>query len=422
MKTLIKNCSIYTVNGIINNKDVFIQDGIITGISSGINIDDGRVIEADNALIIPGLVDMHCSIGEPGYEFNETLVTGSLAAAKGGFTAITYNPNLLPVIDNKTVVEYVINKASEQSQVKVYPYGSMTKGCKGTELAEIMEMRKSGVVAISDGDIAVQDSLLMSRIFKYSKMLDCPLITHCEDRSLSFDNGIADGYVAALLGIRGALNTAEELIVARNILLAENYNIKLHLTHISSKTSVSMIRFAKSKGVKITAETSPQYFVLDETSLLKYNTLSKVNPPLRTAEDVMAIIEGLVDGTIDVISSDHNPKTIDSKAVEFQIASFGISGFETAFALAYTHLVENGRISLDELIMKMSTNPANILNIPRYEISLGQKADFTIIKLKNTKIDASKFYSKAKFSPFDGLTVGCEVVATFVEGKEVEFE
>jgi dihydroorotase len=419
MNLLIKNGTVLIDGKFKPNLDIYIEDKTINEIDVDIDIEAYKIIDATDCYVIPGLLDMHCFVGEPGFEHKETFESVGLSAAKGGFTSITLNPKTSPVIDNKAIVEFVMAKAKEECKVNVFPYGSMTKKCEEKEMAEIGEMRFSGIVAISDGDLAIQDANIMSKIFKYTRMFDMPVITHCEDRSLSFDSGINEGEMATFLGIKGALRTAEEVMLARNLLLAEYYEIHLHVPHVSTKNSVEMIRLAKEKGISVTAETSPHYFILNEEAVSNYNTFVKVNPPLRNQIDVEAIIEGIQDGTIDVISSDHKPTTIDSKLVEFESASFGISSLETAFPLAYTALVSNNKISLEQLVDKMSKKPASILGLNKGVIKVGVDADLTLIKKEKSKIEGKSFLSKAKYSPFDGYEVDVRIEHTIVGGKKV---
>lgn len=421
MNLLIKNGNVFIKGEFKAHMDVYIEESKIKDISHNIEIEAFKIIDATDCYVIPGLIDMHCIIGEPGYEYKDTIETASYSAAKGGFTSITVNPQTSPVIDNKTVVEFVMAKAKEDGKVHIYPYGSMTKQCKGIEIAEIGEMRFSGIVAVSDGDRSVQDANLLSKIMKYTSMLDIPIITHCEDTLLSFESGVNDGKIATYLGLKGAIKTAEEIILGRNLLLADYYQVPIHITHVSTKESVDLIRLAKQKGIPVTAETSPHYFILDEESVLNYNTLTKVTPPLRKQEDIQGLLLGLKDGTIDVISSDHQPNTIDSKMVEFDTATFGISSLETAFPLAYTHLVSKNIISLENLIKKMSKKPSEILEINKGEIKIGGEADITIFKKEPNTIIANEFKSKAKFSPFDGEKVDITINNTIVSGKEVNF-
>ncbi|TCT14944.1 dihydroorotase [Natranaerovirga pectinivora] len=423
MKLLIKNGIVYESDRFKDNIDIYIENGKITAIGKELQkLDVYKVIDASECYVIPGLVDMHCTIGEPGYEYKETLETASISAARGGFTSITMNPDTSPTIDNKTVVEFILSKAREDSCVNIFPYGSMTKKCEGKELAEIGDMQLSGVCAISDGDKAIQDANVISKIIKYAKMFDMPIITHCEDTSLSFSSGVNEGKMSTYLGLKGALRTAEEIMVARNILLADYYKAHIHITHISTKKSVELIKDAKRNGVNITAETSPHYFMLNEDKVQNYNAFAKVNPPLRTEEDVNAIIQGIKEGIIDVISSDHKPNTIDSKLVEFELASFGMSSLEIAFPLAYTALVSTQIITLEQLIHLMSKKPAEILGLNKGVIKVGADADLIVIKKEEKIINSKGFLSKSKFTPFDGFKLDISIKNTIVDGKDIDLK
>lgn len=420
---LIKNGKVMTDNEVLLNTDILIDNGKISEIMPNISMDGYYTIDATDKIVVPGLIDMHCDICEPGYEHKESFITGSSSAARGGFTSITCNPNTLPVIDNKTVVEYIKTKSKADAITNLFPYGSLTKNCEGKELTEYGEMQLSGIVALSDGDIPIQDNNLLKKIFRYASMFDLPIILHCEDTSISNRSGINEGYMATRLGLKGFPVVAETLHLTRNILLAKEYDINLHITHVSSKSSVELIREAKDKGIKITAETSPRYFILDESIVDNYNTFAKLSPPLRTEEDIESIREGLKDGTIDVISSDHKPNTIDSKQLEFDVASFGMSSFETAFSLSYTYLVKNNILTMQQLINKMSTNPANILGINKGRIAPGFDGDIIIVDINDKhKINPKEFMSKARYSIYDGYEVYADITNTIINGKLYNYD
>ena len=325
------------------------------------------------------------------------------------------------MIDNKTVVEYIISKSKAQASVNIYPYGSMSMGCEGTAIAEIGEMYEAGVVAISDGDEFIDSAALMRNVMRYSRMFDLPIMTHCEDRSLSGKGVMNEGYTASCLGLSGMPREAEELQVARNILLAEITGARLHIAHVSTGGSVRMVRDAKKRGLQVTCETCPHYFALTEEAVEDYNTFAKVNPPLRTQEDVEAILEGIADGTIDAIASGHSPTSRTDKDKEFGNAAYGISALETAFSISFTKLVETGIISLARLVELMSKKPAEILKLEQKgEIAIGKDADLIVIETKGTQIiEPELFASKAKFSPFAGQEVKGRVVYTIVGGKIV---
>lgn len=422
MKRLIKS-GFVVADGIDVKKpaDVLISDGIISAVGYGLEDGEAEIIDAAGSYVYPGFIDMHCTICDPGHESVEDIETASISAAKGGFTTVVCIPDTEPAVDNKTVVEYIITKSKEYSQVNIYPYGSMTIGCKGEKASEMGEMIRAGAVGIADGDLTVENAQLMKNIFIYSKMFDVPVITHCEDRALSGIGVMNEGRVSTMLGLNGMPREAEDIIVARNIVLAENTGARLHIAHVSTMGAVQTIRRAKERGVRVTCETCPHYFTLTEDAVRQYNTYAKVIPPLRTKADTQAIIEGLTDGTIDVIASGHMPTRIEHKQREFDRAAYGISAFETAFSLSYTALVKTGVLTEAQLAAKMSKNPAEILHFDyKGEIKEGNDADIVIINVDNEHvIEPSEFYSKAKFTPAKGLTVSGETLHCFVGGKKV---
>lgn len=422
MKRLIKNGFVVSdMTDIKKPADVLIEDNKITAVGYDIKAEDAEIINAEGMYVFPGFIDMHCTICDPGHESVEDIETASMSAAKGGFTSIACIPDTEPAVDNKTVVEYIITKSREYSHVNIYPYGSMTIGCKGEKASEMGEMIRAGAVGIADGDLTVENAKLMRNIFIYSKMFDVPVITHCEDRALSGRGVMSEGRVSTILGLRGMPRDAEDVIVARNIVLAENTGARLHIAHVSTKGAVQYIRQAKKRGVNVTCETCPHYFTLTEEAAMNYNTYAKIIPPLRTQEDADAIIEGLADGTIDVIASGHMPTRIEYKQREFDTAAYGISAFETAFALSWTALVKTGVLTEAQLAKKMSVNPAKILRFKsKGSIAPGMDADITIADTnREYVIEPSEFYSKAKFTPAKGMTVCGSTRHCIVGGKSV---
>ncbi|NLK37556.1 MAG: dihydroorotase [Epulopiscium sp.] len=422
MKTLIQNAKIL-FSGYEKEEayDILIEDSTIAKIGKNLDTQGVQLLDANRNYVLPGFIDMHCDICDPGFEYIEDIETASQSAVRGGFTSITCQPNTNPVIDNKTVVEYVVSKGIDYSCVNIYPYGSMSIGCKGKDMAEIGEMNRAGIIGVSDGDEYVESAAFLRNILRYSRMFDMPVITHCEDKSLSGRGVMNDGFTASSLGLFGMPKEAEEVIVARNIILAEATGGRLHIAHVSTKGSVELIRSAKSKGVNITCETCPHYFLLTEEAVGNYNTLVKVNPPLRTQEDVNAIIEGIADGTIDVIASGHRPTNYSDKYTEFDNAAYGISSFETTFALSYTNLVETGIISIETLVEKLSLRPAQILGLKKKGVlAEGMDGDLIIVDTAQSyAIDANQFASKAKFSPFQGTVVKGRVLHAVVGGRVV---
>lgn len=380
-----------------------------------------KIIDAKNLIVIPGLIDMHVHLREPGFEHKETIKTGTKAATKGGFTTVCCMPNTFPVNDNASVTEFIIRKASQEGYCWVYPIGAITKGQRGNELAEIGTMKNEGCIAFSDDGRPVMNSLLMRRALEYSKAFNVPIISHCEDLTLSEGGVINEGIMSTTLGLKGIPAEAEQIMVFRDISLAKLTGGKLHIAHVSTEGSVTLIREAKKEGISISAETCPHYFSLTDQAVKDYDTNSKVNPPLRTKRDIEAIKEGLNDGTIDVIATDHAPHHIDEKLKEFDAAPFGISGLETALGLSLK-LVEEGVLSLSQLISKMTINPAKILNLQKGTLKQGADADITIIDINKEFIVRSEdFISKGKNTPFEGwLLKGCPVV-TISKGNIYEW-
>ncbi len=420
MKTLLKNCRVVSP-GFQEEAlyDIYVVNGIIEEIGKNLKADAERVMDIDGNTVLPGLIDMHCNICDPGFEYLEDIETVSRSAARGGFTTITCEPNTNPAIDNKTVVEYIVSKSKNHALVNIYPYGSMSIGCKGQEMAEIGEMYEAGIVGVSDGDELTDEASFLRNVMRYVKMFDLPVITHCEDRGLSGKGVMNEGFTASYLGLAGMPREAEEVMVARNIILAENTGARLHIAHVSTKGSVQLMREAKKRGAKITGETCPHYFLLTEEAVGNYNTLAKVNPPLRTQEDVEAIQKGIADGIIDVIASGHSPSNEGDKNKVFHSAVYGISSLETAFALSYTGLVKSGLISLANLVDFMSIRPAKILKLEnKGSIAKGKDADLIVVDFRQGyRIDPRHFASKAKFSLFADWEVQGRVIYTMVGGR-----
>lgn len=421
MKVLIKNGHI--IDPKAKRKGVFdilIEDGKIIEIGEGLELSNGDVIDAKGMYVLPGLVDAHCHLRDPGFEYKEDIETGTRSAAVGGFTSIACMPNTNPIIDNQSVIKYIQSKAKQDGIVNVYPIGAISKGQKGEELSEIGELKFAGAVAISDDGKPVKSPSLMKKVLQYASMFDITVISHCEDLDLAEEGVMNEGYQSTVLGLKGIPSAAEEIMVSRDLILAEYTNVPIHIAHVSTELSVDLIRNAKRRGVKVTAETCPHYFVLTEEACEGFNTLAKVNPPLRTRKDVNAIKEGLRDGTIDIIATDHAPHHEDEKKVEFSIAANGLVGFETALPLAITYLVKPGIITLEQLVEKMSINPSKILGLTKGTIEKGRSADITIIDINDEFIvDVEKFKSKSKNSPFDGFKLSGTVCYTIVDGNVV---
>lgn len=398
--------------------DVLIEDGKIAKVGKDIDAPDAKIIDAKNLWVTPGLIDIHTHLREPGYEYKETVVTGANAAAAGGFTGIACMANTSPVNDNGQVTEY-IKRAAKNAIVNIWVIGAVTKGLDGVELAEIGEMADCGVVALSDDGRCVMDGAVMRAAMEYAKMFGLSIIEHAEDHFLNCGGVMNEGAVSESLGLAGFPRTAEDVIVARDIELAEYVDAPIHIAHVSTRGAVEIIRQAKKRGIKITAEVAPHHFTLTDTACVGYDTNAKMAPPLREADDILAIKGGLADGTIDCIATDHAPHAIQEKEVEFDNAAFGIVGLETALPLSLM-LVKKNVIDPARLIDAMSYKPAKIIGVDRGTLSDGAVADVTIIDPDaEWTVDPKIFRSKSRNTPFSGWEVtGC-AQATIVAGKIV---
>ena len=386
--------------GLDDKTDLLIADGKIEGIGS-VNASDALVIDCSDQFVIPGLLDMHVHLREPGQEHKETIETGCNAAAAGGFTAVACMPNTSPPIDCRADVEF-INKRSAEHLVEVHPIPAVTVGMQGERLTEMADMLEAGAVAFSDDGKPVADSALFRRALEYVNMLGCPLIEHCEDEALAAGGAMHEGDVSTALGIPAIPGIAEDVAVSRALLIAEYTEGPLHLAHISSAGSVRLIREAKARGVRVTAETCPHYLTLTDEAVRSFSTSMKMNPPLRSESDQKALIEGLQDGTLDAICTDHAPHAFEDKECEFQSAAFGIAGLETSLGLIWTHLVEKKRIDLNRMIELMAVNPRKILNLPDNQIRKGMAANLTVFDpLLKWTVDSERFLSKARNTPFN---------------------
>lgn len=428
MQIIIKNGHVIDPKaGISAVMDVVIQDGVIAAVGTPADAEElkvdeknAKVIDATGLYVVPGLIDAHCHLRDPGFEYKEDIETGTRSAAKGGFTSVACMPNTNPVIDNKAIITYIKERAAKDGYVNVFPIGAITKGLKGEQLAEIGDMKFAGAVAVSDDGKPVQSAGLMKKALLYSSMFDITVISHCEDMSLVEDGVMNEGYNATMMGLKGIPAAAEETMLSRELILSEYTGVPVHIAHVSTKLGVQLIRDAKKRGVKVTCETCPHYFSLTDDACKDFNTLAKVNPPLRREDDVEAIIQGLQDGTIDMIATDHAPHHVDEKNVEFGYAANGMVGFETALPLALTNLYHSGRMSMESVIEKMTVNPANMLGLAKGTLGVGKAADITIFDANaEYNIDISKFESKSKNSPFDGYPVKGAVKYTIVNGKIV---
>ncbi len=421
MKILIKNGRIINpADGMDKVSDMLVEGGIVKEISQNINTSADKVIDANKMWVTPGFIDLHVHLREPGFEHKETIATGSRAAAAGGYTTVCCMPNTKPVTDNIEVVEYIRIEAEKNGVVNVLPIGAITKGQEGNELADIEGMYKAGICAISEDGKSVMNAQLLKEAMIKAKELNIPVLSHCEDKSLVKGGCMNEGAHCESLGLKGISNDSEDVIVARDIVLAESTGAKLHLCHMSTKGSIELLNEAKLRGVNVTGEITPHHFTLSDEAVDGKDTNTKMNPPLRSKDDVEAMRKALKDGVADTISTDHAPHSAEEKAKDYQAAPFGIVGSETSFALSNSVLVEEGYLTPSALIEKMSYNPAKILGIDKGDISVGKVADITITNPEKVfKIDKEKFYSKGKNTPFDGYEVKGSVEYTIVGGKIV---
>lgn len=415
MKTLIQGGNV-VLKDRIEKCDVLIEDGIITGIGSGLEGDE--VIRASGKTVIPGIIDMHVHLREPGFEGKEDIASGSLAAVAGGVTQVCCMPNTDPVCDNAVVVNYIINRAKEVDLCKVRPIGAITRGEQGESLADIGKMARAGIVAISDDGRSVMNSNIMRLAMEYASDFGLKCLCHCEDKTLVDGGVVNEGYNSTLCGLKGQLRAVEDIMICRDICLSRSLDIPVHICHVSTYSGVDIIRAAKADGVKVTAETCPHYFALTDDIITSFDTYTKVSPPVREERDRLAVIEGLKDGTIDCIVTDHAPHSKKDKEVEYNLAAFGMSGIETSFAVSYTYLVKTGVLTLPELMRKMSYEPAKVLGLEGGEICEGGVADIAIVDLDaDYVVDGEKFLSKGKNTPFNGYRVWGKVLKTLVDGK-----
>ena len=398
--------------------DILTEGNKIVRIAPEIEDAEAETIDAAGLHVFPGLIDMHVHLREPGFEYKEDIASGSAAAVHGGFTQICCMPNTAPVCDNAAVVGYIVARGKEAGMCKVHPIGSITVGEEGKQLSEMGKMKEAGAVAVSDDGRPVSDARMMRLGIEYASDFGLLCLSHCEDKSLVDGGVVNDGYNRTLAGLEGIPRAAEEIMLAREIILAETLHKRVHICHVSTKGGVQLLREAKARGVAVTAETCPHYFSLTDDVIMSYDANTKVNPPLREAEDVAAIKEGLRDGTLDCIVTDHAPHHRDEKLVEYNLAAFGISGIETSFSLSYTNLVLGGVLTLPQLAEKMSAAPARILGLEGGALAEGQPADIMLADLSESyTIDSRAFVSKGKNTPFDGQTVSGRVKCTMVDGS-----
>jgi len=421
MKILIRNGRLIDPQHYIDEKlDILIQGNRIEKIDKHIRPkgDDVQIIDASHHVVAPGLIDIHAHLREPGFEYKETIKTGTMAAVRGGYTSVVCMANTDPVNDNKSITEHIVKQAKTEGLCRVFPCGAITKGLKGEELAEIGEMYSAGVIAISDDGKSVKNADLLKKALEYTLLFDIPVISHCEDDDLS-KGYVHEGHASLFSGLDATPSIAEEIIVWRDMTIAHYVGAPIHLTHISTSGSVEAINRAKKRYKKITCDTCPHYFTLTDEATLTFDTNTKVNPPLRSRDDLESIKEGLKNNTIDIIATDHAPHDLTSKDVEFNIASWGISGLETAFSLSL-NLVHEGVLTLNDLLKKFTVNPAKLLKLPYGQLAPDSIADLIVFNMDmEWVVDKNTYFSKGKNTPFHGWRLKGKNLLTIVDGRIV---
>ena len=426
MKRLLKGGRVVDpANGRDGIFDILIDGDRIARVGVDLHSDEGTTVVSipSGVVITPGLIDMHVHLREPGQDHKETVATGTLSAVTGGFTAVACMPNTSPVNDNAGVTQYILKKAADANLARVYPIGAVSRGQKGENLADLGELKEAGCVAVTDDGHPVSTALLMRRALEYTRMFDMPVIEHCEEQTLKGDGVAHEGVTASRLGLRGIPGEAESIMAQRDIALAEMTGGRVHIAHMSARQTLDAVRYGKARGAKVTCEVAPHHFILTDERLgapIAYDTNTKMNPPLREAADRDAMLQGIVDGSVDVIATDHAPHHYDEKHVEFDQAPFGITGLETCVSLCFDRLVHSGYITLNRLIELLSVNPARILQVPGGAITEGAVADLTLLAPElNVVVDAKSMKSKSKNTPFDGWELRGGVAATIVGGRTV---
>ena len=415
---LLKNLDIVKYNKILKNYDILIKKGKIEKIEQNIDDNTEKMIDCNGKTAFPAFFDMHVHLRDPGLTYKEDIESGTKAAMTGGFWGVCCMPNTSPVTDNVPIVEYIINKADKAGYARVFPAVSITKGLEGKELTEMIELKAHGAVVATDDGKPVKDPTIMKQALIYANMAGLPIISHSEDLSLVNNGVMNEGETSNSLGLRGITRASEEVSIAKEIIIAKTYDVPIHITHISTKGSVEIIRQAKKNGAKVTCDTAPHYFSLTDEECIGFNTNAKMNPPLREKEDVTAIIEGLKDGTIDAIATDHAPHHFDEKDVEFDNALNGIIGLETSFSVTCSYLYHKNTLKLTEIAKLMSENPCKILNIEPKKIEIGETANITICDLKKQWTPTKEnTVSKGKNSPYLGKTLKGKVEIVITDGK-----
>jgi dihydroorotase len=420
---LVKNGTVIDPSQSLNAaRDLLIRDGRVVAIEEGISAEGVEVFDATGLIVAPGFIDLHVHLREPGFEYKETIESGARAAVAGGFTSVCCMPNTKPINDNSSVTSFILEQARKAELANVFPIGAITQGSKGEQLAEIGEMKTAGIVAVSDDGKPVLDSGIMRRAMEYAADFDLPVVDHCEDCCGAHEWAMHEGAYSALMGLKGLPGAAEDLHVGRDILLSEMTGARIHIAHISTARSVDLVRQAKARRLAVTCEVTPHHFTLTDEDVYRsgYDTNFKMAPPLRTRVDLEAILEGLRDGTIDAIATDHAPHHANEKMYEFDKASNGIIGLETAVSLTLDQLVNRGVISLARMVELLSCNPAKIFKLDYGTLKIGAVGDVTIFDSeKPIKVDASKFQSKSRNTPFGGWDIKGAPVATIVDGRIV---
>jgi dihydroorotase len=400
--------------------DVLVVEGRIAAVGPDLDPGDAEVFAAEGRHILPGLVDMHVHLREPGREDEETIASGLAAAVAGGFTAVAAMPNTQPPLDQATLIESVLGEAKRVGLARLCPIGCLTKGHKGEEIAELAEMARVGAVAFSNDGVLLGNAEVLRCALEYGKIIGKPVLLHAEDANLKGDGVMHEGYWSTVLGLKGIPAIAEDVIVARDLILAEATGAAVHFCHVTTAMAVDLIRQAKQRGVQVTAEAAPPHLILTDAAVASYDPNTKISPPLRGEEHRAAVRAGLADGTIDAIASDHAPHSQEEKHREFALAPDGVNGLETSLGLILTELVAPGLLTLQDLVMKMSINPRRLLGLPEGELSPGQAADLTVVDLKREwAVDPAAFRSKSRNTPFAGRRLTGKAVATFVAGKLV---
>src|SRR6266571_1188444 len=400
--------------------DVAVDEGRIAEVAPRIRKKGRKEVDARGLVVAPGFIDLHVHLREPGREDAETIESGAAAAARGGFTGVACMPNTQPVNDSEAVTSFILEKAREVSKVAVYPVGAITKGSLGETLAEIGEMKRTGIVAISDDGRPVQNSQVMRRAMEYSTLFDLPVIDHCEDRDLASGGCMNEGYYSTLLGLRGINPAAEEVHVYRDVMLARQTGARVHIAHLSTRQALEIVRRAKKEKIAVTCEVTPHHLLLTHAEAVSYDTNLKMNPPLRAQEDVDALVQGLASGAIDAIATDHAPHNINDKMLEFDRAPFGIVGLETAASLVLDRLVRTGKLSLERMIEAFSSRPARILKLDRGSLAPGCWADITLMDPElDVEVRGSEFFSRSRNTPFAAWKLKGGPVMTVVKGRIV---